>query len=99
MIYNGDELALDHRVLPDTDLQEQLPSARIENYSRFSVGATLGTTRPTKDSSIDRFCCQVSLESLVDRDTVDIRVVYEPNNLVTEEFGIILTVEVRLRRL
>ena len=66
---------------PDTgvnDLQEQLTRARVED----------------EDSSIDGLGSQVTLEGLVDGDTVDVGVVDEPNDLVGEELGVVLGVEV-----
>ena len=42
---------------------------------------------------------QVTLEGLVDRDTVHVGVVDEPDDLVREELRVVLAVQVRLRGL
>lgn len=60
------------------DLKEELTRAGVED----------------KDGSVDRLCRQVSFESLVNRDTVDVGVIDEPDNLVAEELRVVLRVEV-----
>ena len=62
------------------DLQEQLSSSRIENENR----------------TINRFGRQVTLERLVDGDSVHVGVIDEPDNLITEELSVVLRTEVRL---
>lgn len=39
-----------------------------------------------KNGAVDRFCGEIALKCLVNRNTVHVGVVYEPNNLITEEF-------------
>ena len=48
------------------------------------------------DSAVDRFGRQVILERLVDSNTVHISVVDEPDDLVGEQLGVVLAVEVGL---
>ena len=56
------------------DLQEKLTSSGVEN----------------ENGSVDGFGGQVTFKSLVDGHSVDVGVVDKPNNLVTEQFAIIL---------
>ena len=63
------------------DLEKQLPRLRIEN----EYGA------------VDRLCSQVPFECLVNRNSVDICVVHEPNDLVREDLSVVLRVEIWLR--
>lgn len=65
------------------DLEEELTGSRVED----------------EDSSVDRLGGQVSLERLVDGDSIDIGVVDEPDDLIREEFRIVARVEVWLCRL
>lgn len=60
------------------DLQEELTGTWIEN----------------EYGSIDGFGCEISLEGLMDGNSVDVGVINEPNDLLGEEFRIILGVEV-----
>lgn len=62
------------------DLQEQLSSARVED----------------EDGAVDWFRRQVALESLVDSNTVHVRIVDKPDDLVREQFSVVLSVQVRL---
>mmetsp|Transcript_10676 Transcript_10676/g.30496 ORF Transcript_10676/g.30496 Transcript_10676/m.30496 type:complete len:593 (+) Transcript_10676:6123-7901(+) len=64
------------------DLQEQLTRAWVEN----------------EDGSVDRLRGQVTLERLVDGDTVDVGVVNKPNDLIAEQLSVVLGTQVRLRR-
>ena len=48
------------------------------------------------DSAVDRFGRQVILERLVDSNTVHVSVVDEPDDLVGEQLGVVLAVEVGL---
>lgn len=64
------------------DLQEELTRSRIKD----------------EDSTVDRLCRQVSLERLVDGNSVDVGIVDEPNDLVGEELRVIAGVEVRFGR-
>ena len=62
---------------PDTgmnNLEEQLTSSRIEN----------------ENGTIDRFGGEISLESFVNSDTIDIGIIDKPNDLIGEQFTIIL---------
>ena len=52
-----------------------------------------------ENRAIDRLSCQVSFKCLVNGDSVDVCVVDEPNNLIGEELGVVLRIEVRLCRL
>ena len=65
------------------NLEEELAGTRIED----------------ENGSVDGFRRQVALERLVDRHAVDVRVVDEPNDLIGEEFAVVLRRQVRLRRL
>lgn len=47
------------------DLQEQLSSTRVED----------------KDGTVDRFCCQIAFEGLVDCHSIYVCVVDEPKKL------------------
>lgn len=60
------------------DLQEQLSGTWIED----------------EYGSIDGFGSEISLKSLMDGNSVDIGVINEPNDLLREEFCIILCVKV-----
>jgi len=51
-----------------------------------------------ENGSVDGFGGQVAFEGLVDGHSVDIGVVHEPNDLVGEEFRVVLGVQVRFRR-
>ena len=59
------------------DLQEQLSRARIED----------------EDSSIDGLCSQITLERFVNRDAVDVSIIDEKLDLITEELAVILRVQ------
>jgi len=63
------------------DLEEELARLRVED----------------EDSTVDWFCRQVAFKSLVDCHTVNIRIINEPNDLVREEFCVVLRVEVWFR--
>mmetsp|Transcript_569 Transcript_569/g.1265 ORF Transcript_569/g.1265 Transcript_569/m.1265 type:complete len:352 (-) Transcript_569:2863-3918(-) len=63
------------------DLQEQLSSSRVED----------------EDRPVHRFCGQVAFEGLVDRHTVHIGIVNEPDGLCREELLVVLRVQVGLR--
>ena len=52
-----------------------------------------------EDGSVHWLRGQVTLERLVDRHPVDIRVIHEPNDLGAEQFSVVLGVQVRLSRL
>ena len=68
---------------PDTgmnNLEEQLPSSRIEN----------------ENGTIDRFGGEIAFERLMDRNAVHIGVIDKPNDLVAEQFRVILCTEVWL---
>lgn len=64
------------------NLQEQLSSSGVEN----------------KDGTVDGLGRQVTLERLVDGDSVHVGVVDEPDDLVGEELRVIATVQVRFCR-
>lgn len=64
------------------DLQEQLPSSRVQD----------------EDGSVDRLGGQITLKGLVDCDTVHIGVVHKPDYLVAEELPIVLAAEVGFGR-
>lgn len=49
-----------------------------------------------EDGPIDGFSCQVPLKGLVDSYSIDIGVIHKPDNLVREEFTIVLRGQVRL---
>ena len=53
-----------------------------------------GAARRTEDGAIDRLGRQVALERLVNRDSVDVGVVDEPDELVGEELAVVLRVKV-----
>ena len=62
---------------PDTcvdNFEEQLTSSRVEN----------------ENGTIDRFGGEISLESFVNSDTIDIGIIDKPNDLIGEQFTIIL---------
>jgi len=61
-------------------LQEELSRSRIEN----------------ENGTIDRLCCQIALERLVNSNAIDVGIVDKPNDLVGEELRIVLAVEIRL---
>ena len=65
------------------NLQEQLACARVEY----------------KYGTVDRLRCQVTLECFMNRNSIDIGVIDEPNNLVGEQLAIVLGVEVWFGRL
>ena len=56
------------------DFKEQLSCSRIEN----------------KDGSVDGFGCKISLVSLVDGYSVNIRIINKPNGLVREKLSVVL---------
>merc|ERR1719223_1650567 len=62
------------------DLEEELSSTRIEN----------------EDRAVDWLRRQVTLEGLVNRDSVDIGVIHEPDDLVGEQLTVVLRREIRL---
>lgn len=64
------------------DLQVQLAVTRVED----------------EYSPVDRLGRQVALEGLVDGNSVDVSVVHEPNDLVREQFRVVLGVQVRFGR-
>ena len=65
------------------DLQEELTSSGVED----------------KDGTVDGFCCQITLESLVNCNTVDVGVIHKPYDLVTEQLSVVLGAQVRFSRL
>ena len=65
------------------DLQEQLACAGVED----------------EDRAVDGLGHQVALKGLVRRDTVHVRVVHKPDDLVGEELGVVLRGQIRLRGL
>jgi hypothetical protein len=61
---------------------------------------TIPVTLPThKDGTVDWFRRQITLERLMDRDTVHVGIINEPDDLVTEQLRVVLRVEVRFGRL
>jgi hypothetical protein len=64
------------------DLEEQLSRLRVKN----------------ENSSIDRLRGEVTFESLVNSYSVHISVVNEPDDLVREQLGVVLRVQIRLSR-
>jgi hypothetical protein len=58
------------------NFQEQLASPRIED----------------KNSTINWFGCQVSLERFMDSHSIDVSVINKPNDLVSEEVSVILRI-------
>lgn len=50
-----------------------------------------------EDCAIDRFSRQVTFKSFVDSDSVDVSVINKPNDLVREQLGVILRIQVWLR--
>jgi len=51
-----------------------------------------------EDGTIDGLSCQVTFIGLVDCDSVDVGIINEPDDLVTEELLIVLRVEIGLSR-
>jgi hypothetical protein len=64
------------------DLEEELSGSGVED----------------EDGSVDGFCGEVSFEGFVDGNPIDVCVVDKPYDLVGEEVGVVLSVEVGLRR-
>ena len=58
-----------------------------------------GTWVEDEDGSVDGLGGQVALECLVDGDPVDVGVVHEPDDLVAEQFSVVLGGQVRFRGL
>ena len=50
------------------------------------------------NGTVDWLRGQISFKGLVDRNSVDVGIIHEPNDLVGEQLGIVLRVQVRLRR-
>ena len=65
------------------NLEEQLTSSRVED----------------EDGTVDGFGGQVTLECFVDGYSVDVGVVYKPDDLVAEELSVVLRGQVGLGRL
>ena len=64
-------------------LEEELSGPRVED----------------EDRAVDRLGREVALKRLVNRHTVDVRVVDEPDDLVAKELAVVLRAQVGLRRL
>jgi len=49
-----------------------------------------------ENCAVDRLCSQISFESLVNRHSVHVGVIYKPDNLVRKQLGVVLRVQIGL---
>jgi hypothetical protein len=74
--------------LPFGQLSEPLlsgPRACVDDFQEQSSGPRV----EDENGAVNRLCCQVTLESLVNCDSVNVCVVDEPNGLIREQLSIV----------
>ena len=80
------------------DLQEKLTGSRIKDEDcTVQLVSRYKDKWMYNDLPVDRLCCQVTLECLVNRDTIDICIINEQLGLIAEQFGVILRIQELLR--